>query len=192
MNYSDLSEETQLFLNKVMDIYAIIKDKTISKNVNDIITVENYVFTKLDKKVLSLFIAGFLVDGKLKEIFSQYDDNTLDSLFEFIGIQESDIIPIQDEKYEEYFQKNLKIDLMSFIIENMHGKEINFITPEVIVSSLRYVSLNGSDILDYFARNYKISGIISFFCEHPLFRALENYTLLDGSVSKIDSPRIRL
>ena len=30
MNYSDLSEETQLFLNKTMDIYSIIKDKSIN------------------------------------------------------------------------------------------------------------------------------------------------------------------
>ena len=69
MNYSDLSEETQLFLNKTMDIYSIIKDKSINRTVKDLIDTKNYEFTKLDKKVLALFIAGLLVDGNLKEIF---------------------------------------------------------------------------------------------------------------------------
>ena len=95
MNYSDLSEETQLFLNKTMDIYSIIKDKSINRTVKDLINTKNYEFTKLHKKVLALFIAGLLVDGNLKEIFSQYDDIKLDNLFDFIGIKESDITPIE-------------------------------------------------------------------------------------------------
>lgn len=189
MNYSDLSEETQLFLNKAMDIYSIIKDKSLNRTVKNIIGAKNYEFTKLDKKVLALFIAGLLVDGNLKEIFSQYDDIKLENLFEFIGIQESDVTSIEDGKYEEFFEKNLKLELISIIKENKYGKEINFITPEVIASSLQHVSLNGSDILDYYARKYNLSGTITGFFEHPIFKALENYTLIDGSVSKKDSPK---
>ena len=56
MNYSDLSEETQLFLNKAMEIYSIIKDKRINRAIKDVIGIKDYEFTKLDKKVLSLFI----------------------------------------------------------------------------------------------------------------------------------------
>lgn len=190
MNYSDLSVETKLFLNKAMDIYSTIKDMNIKRTVKIFIsTTIDYEFTKLDKKVLALFIAGLLVDGNLKEIFSQYDDIKLENLFEFIGIKESDITSIEDGKYEEFFEKNLKLELISIIKENKYGEEVNFITPEVIASSLQHVSLSGSYILDYYARKYNLSGTITGFFEHPIFNALKNYTLIDGSVSKKDSPK---
>ena len=189
MNYSDLSEETQLFLNKAMDIYSIIKDKSLNRTVKDIIGTKDYEFTKLDKKVLALFIAGLLVEGNLKEIFSQYDDIKLDNLFDFIGIKESDITPIENEKYEEFFNKNIKLDLISIIKERNLGNTINFVTPEVIVKALQFISLSGSNILDYFAKKYDVSRSFLGFNEHPIFNALDNYTLMDGSVSKKNSPK---
>ncbi len=187
MNYNELRKETKLFLNKAMDIYSIIKDKSIIQNVKDLFTTGNHEFTKLDKKVLSLFIAGFLVDGNLKEIFSQYNDIKLDKLFDFIDIKESDIIPIPDDQYEDFFERNFKLDLMNIIKESNFNKEINFITPEVVVNSLQY--LNESDILDYFANRYDIGRGHLSFGEHPLFKALENYTIINGSVSIKDLPK---
>lgn len=189
MNYSDLNEETQLFLNKAMDIYSIIKDKSLNRTVKDILDTKDYEFTKLDKKVLALFIAGLLVEGNLKEIFSQYDDIKLDNLFDFIGIKESDITPIEDEKYEEFFDKNIKLDLVTILKERNRGNTINFVTPEVVISSLRHISLSGSEILEYYKDKYNLKSGGIFISEHPLFRALENYTLIDGSVSKKDSPK---
>lgn len=188
MNYSDLSGETQLFLNKAMDIYSIIKDKSINRTVKDIIGTKDYEFTKLDKKVLALFIAGLLVEGNLKEIFSQYDDIKLDNLFDFIGIKESDITPIEDEKYEEFFDKNIKLDLITILKESIWSDTINFVTPEVVIGSLRHISTNGSEILDYYKNKYLKSRYI-LISEHPLFKALKNYALMDGSVSKKDSPK---
>lgn len=188
MNYSDLSEETQLFLNKAMEIYSIIKDKSLNRTVKDIIGTKDYEFTKLDKKVLALFIAGLLVEGNLKEIFSQYDDIKLDDLFDFIGIKESDITPIKDEKYEEFFDKNIKLDLVTILKEKNRRNTINFVTPEVVISSLQHICLSSSEILEYYKNKYNLkSG--GFFIQHPFFRALENYTLIDGSVSKKDSPK---
>lgn len=189
MNYSDLSEETQLYLNKAMDIYSIIKDKSLNRTVKGILgDTTNYEFTKLDKKILALFIAGLLVDGNLKEIFSQYDDIKLDNLFDFIGIQESDIIPIDNGKYEEFFDKNIKLDLTRIIKERNLVITINFLTPEIVVRSLKLAGLSGSDILDYFARKYNVSQGILGFHQHPIFNALENYTLMDGSISMKFSP----
>lgn len=189
MNYSDLSGETQLFLNKAMDIYSIIKDKSLNRTVKDIIGTKDYEFTKLDKKVLALFIAGLLVEGNLKEIFSQYDDIKLDNLFDFIGIKESDITLIEDEKYEEFFDKNIKLDLVTILKESNRDNTINFVTPEVVISSLQDISLSGSEILEYYKDKYNLKSGGIFISEHPLFRALENYTLIDGSVSKKDSPK---
>ena len=189
MNYSDLSEETQLFLNKAMEIYSIIKDKSLNRTVKDIIGTKDYEFTKLDKKVLALFIAGLLVEGNLKEIFSQYDDIKLDNLFDFIGIKESDITPIKDEKYEEFFDKNIKLDLVTILKEKNRRNTINFVTPEVVISSLPLISLSGSEILEHYKNKYNLKSGVFSFSQHPFFRALENYTLIDGSVSKKDSPK---
>jgi len=187
MNYSDLSEETQLFLNKAMDIYSIIKDKSLNITLKDVIDRNNYKFTKLDKKVLALFIAGLLVDGNLKEIFSQYDDIRLDNLFDFIDIKESDITPIENEKYEEFFDKNIKLDLITILKER--NLTINFVTPEVIVEALEFVRYRCSNILDYFAKKYDVSLSIFGFDKHPIFNALNNYILMDGSVSNKNSSK---
>lgn len=121
MNYSDLSQETQLYLNKAMDIYSTIKDKNITKNVKNIFDTIKHEYTKLDKKVLSLFIAGFLVDGNLKDILSEYDDIKLHDLLDFIDIEEKDIKPLEAEEYEEFYNSNLKLDIISMIKERSWG-----------------------------------------------------------------------
>ena len=188
MDYNQLRQETKIFLNKVMDIYSIIEDKIIIRSVKDAFDRKTHVVTKLDKKVLALFIAGFLVDGNLKEIFSQYDDIKLSDLLDFIGIKENDIISIPEDKYEEFYEKNLKLDLMTIIKERNPDKEINFLTPELIIKSLQYASLSGSPILEFFAKEYNEKFILGFYM-HPIFKVLENYTFIDGSVSKKDSPK---
>ena len=137
---------------------------------------------------MALFIAGKLVDGNLKVIFSQYDDIRLDNLFEFIGIQESEITSVEDRKYDEFFDKKIKLDLISIIKERYFGKNINFITPEVIVESLQNID-SSSDILDYFAEKYKLSGVVSGIYEHSIFNALENYNLENGSISDNNSTK---
>lgn len=108
-----------------MDIYSIIKDKSLKMYVKEIMSTKKYELTKLDKKVLALFTAGLLVDGNLKDIFLEFDDIKLEDLLEFIGIKESDIIPIEKEKHEEFFNKNLKLDLVTIIKDGTWGKTIN-------------------------------------------------------------------
>ena len=187
MDFNDLNQETQLFLRKAMDIYAIITHKTLNTTVKGLIDTKNYEFTKLDKKVLSLFIAGFLFDGNLKELFSQYDDIKLNNLYEFAGIKTKNIPAFTDEKYDEYFEKHFQLDLIHIIRERNFDKSINTITPEVIVNSLQYIHLSGSHILNYFAKKYEITNSLYGFNTHPIFRALENFNLMEGSISKKDS-----
>lgn len=189
MNYNDLSDETKLFLNKAMDIYSIIEDKNINAEVRDLFEKKNYKFTKLDKKILALFIAGLLVEGNLKKLFSQNEDIKLNDLFDFIGIKESDITPIENEKYEEFFDENIKIDLVTILNERM-GYVVNSVTPESIISSLPcYCLLSDIDILDYYKEKYNLTCLGKSIGHHHLFRTLETYTLLDGSVSKKDSQK---
>ena len=89
MNYSELSQETQTFLNKAMDIYSLKKDKSIIRSIFFMFGREEYELTKLDKKVLTLFIAGFLVDGNLKKILSQYDDIKINELFYWLLLEKN-------------------------------------------------------------------------------------------------------
>ena len=52
--------------------------------------------------------------------------------------------------------KNIKLDLVTILKERNWSSTINFVTPEVIVKSLQFVSLSGSYILDYFAKKYDV------------------------------------
>lgn len=189
MNYNDFDKDTQSFLNKAMDIYSIIKDKNICKRVKDTFDVIDYTFTRLDKKILSLFISGFLYDGNLKEICSDYDDIKVDDLLDFIDLEEAEIVPMKNEMYEEFFDKNLKLAILSMIRNNFTTETVNFITPGVIISSMRYSHISNSDILDYYSKEYCSFRSPLGFNNHPLFSSLENYTLIEGSVTENSSKK---
>ena len=190
MNYIDFKEETKAYFNKVIEIYLSIKDKNIIKQVKDI-TLKEYEYTLFDKKILSLFIAGFLVDGNLKKILSQYNNIRLNDFLDFIDIKEENIIKIENDKYEELFNNYFKLDLMTIIKERNYNRIVNFITPEVVVNSLQYISLSGSYILDYFAKTYKLASVAISFSDHPFFKALENYNIIEGSITKIEKNNTR-
>lgn len=182
MNYNDLDKDTQLFLNKAMDIYSIIKDKDICKRVRYVLDAINYKFTRLDKKILSLFISGFLYGGNLTEICSDYDDIKVEDLLEFIDLEEAEIVPMKKEIYEDFFNKNLKIDILRMVRNNFRNENINFITPGVIISSMRFSHISGSKVLDYYGEKYDSSRSPVGFFEHPLFESLKSYTNIEGSV----------
>lgn len=184
MNYKDLDNETQLYLNRVMDVYAAIKDKFIKKNVKELFETKEYEFTKYDKKIISLFIAGFLIESNLKNILLQHDNIKLRDLLNFVNLRESDIKPLGNDKYEEFYKSNMLLDLMTIINEKYPSRTINKIKPEVIIRALRYIDLNGSDILEYYSRAYNITRGLSGFSGHPIFDAVENYTILEGYIVK--------
>lgn len=184
MNYDEFNEETKIYINMAMDLYSIIKEKDIIQNVKHIREENNYQFTKLDKKILSLFIAGFMVDGNLKDILGEYDDIKLQDLLSFANIRTKKIDKLSDEEYSNFYQKHFQLDLAGIMKEKTLFHIINFITPEVIMSCLDGVTINGSDILNYFGNKFGIK--VMWFHEHPLFKALENYNLINGSISKKD------
>lgn len=186
MDYNNFNQKTKTFINKAMDIYSTISDMEIIQVVRDTATSKEYRFTKLDKKILSLFIAGFMVDGNLKDILEQYDDLKLKDLLDFIKISENEINKLSDNEYIDYYSKNFRLDMESIIKGKTLFYDINIITPEVIFWCLNQVSINGSDILNYFSNRHKL-GL--WFNDHALFKALENYNLIDGSINKKESSR---
>lgn len=175
--YENFSLETKEFLNKVMDIYYTIKDR-------EILTDSDYrskgignKLTKFEKRILALFMAGYLVDGKLKGILEAYDDIDLKFFLDIVGILEKDILKLPEGEYSEYYHNNFLLDLESLKEEKEIYYDFNEINPEVIISFLSGTDVNGSNILNYFGKKYL--GI-NYFCDHPLFKVIKTFMKIDG------------
>lgn len=181
MNYKDLNEETKEYLKKAMDIYFTIKDNIIIKKVKITVLKENYRFCKADKKVLSLFIAGFLTSGNLKNILDEYDNIKLNDLLEFTNLKLEDIGKLSENDYANFYHENLESDIKNFICSYKNIKRINYISPEFILFSLKYANFNGIKILDYFSGNHNLG---MFFSENALFSRLEEYIKASGSIKE--------
>lgn len=183
MKYDEFNEKTKLYINKAMELYSSIKEKDIVQYVSRFSEGNNYKFTKTDKKILSLFIAGYMVEEDLKDILSEYDDIKLQDLLSFADIETKEIKKLADEEYSEFYQKYFQLDLISIMKEKTTFYDINFITPEVIIWCLGGVTIKESEILNYFCTKYDISCGM-WFHDHPLFKALKNYNLINGSISE--------
>ena len=177
--YENSDEETKEYLNKAMDIYATIKDKEIRKKVIFLRTNKIYTFAKLDKKILSLFIASFY-SSNLSEILEEYDDLKLSDLFDFIDTKVEDIKQLDMDKYNEFYDKNIKLELMSIIKEKETFYNIKTLTKETIFFSLEGdgASIISSDIMNFFGQSYGIKEI--WFCNHPIFKSIKNYAKEKG------------
>ena len=124
-NFDELNEETQRYLKKVMDIYAAIEGKKL--------VVNNKELTLIDKKVISLFIAGFLIYIYLKIIVSQYDIKIKD-LLDFVQLYEDDIVPFDTydmlskryENYADYYNSVFKINLMDTVSKVLRNMMLTF------------------------------------------------------------------
>ena len=100
-------------------VIAYNEEKALSGLLKDIF------FQSYAKKSTELVFVDSASTDATKDIFSEFDDIKLEDLLEFIGIKESDIIPIEKEKHEEFFNKNLKLDLVTIIKDGTWGKTIN-------------------------------------------------------------------
>lgn len=181
LKYENFNEETKEYINKAMDIYSTIMSNNISKRYP---YGEKYKFTKLDKKILSLFTASFIANGKLKELLEEYDDLKLQDFLSYGDISEDKIKKLNEDEYLDFYNKSFKLDLINIIQAYMYdlpGKEINYISPIIIVDSLKDFRWIRSRILEYFWKDHDIDVHIN---DHPLFRTLENYSLTSGSISK--------
>ena len=70
MQYDNFDKEMKDYINMAINIYSTIQDKNIIQDIFRYGTqkkYEEYFFTKFDKMILSLFIAGFMIKGNLKD-----------------------------------------------------------------------------------------------------------------------------
>ena len=73
--YESFNEETKKFFQKAMDIYANIESLKIEKEVEKIgFDKHQCTFSRLDKKVFSMFMASFTSDTHLQTLLREYDD----------------------------------------------------------------------------------------------------------------------
>ncbi len=160
MDYNHFNEETKRFINKAMDIYSTIMD--------DEITTSYYQFEQSDKITLSLLIAGFLVNGKLKEILRKNEDIKLENLLALANINNRNINKLPENEYCHFYYQQFDTAMKALIDDDSYDwlkdYEIDFLTPEIIVWSLR-CTLN----IGYFLESH----IGSFYPYHPLFENLK-------------------
>ena len=173
-NFDDLTEETQRYLKKVMDIYAAIEGKKL--------VVDNQELSLIDKKVISLFIAGFLIDSNLKNIVSQYDIKIKD-LLDFVKLNEDDIVPFDSydmlskryKNYADYYNSVFKINLMNTISKGTNDYDAYFLSPELIFFCLRRDKYCGSDVISIFGEqnNIKNLNVSLSYNSHDIFNLLK-------------------
>lgn len=177
--YENFDEETKEYLNKAMDIYFTIRDKEITKIVSLLGDKKNYTFTKQDKKILSLFIAGFYTPN-LSQILEEYDDLRKSNLFDFINTKEEDIRNLEEKEYNDFYEKYMKSELMAISRNCLVYSKIKKVTSETIFLSLRGTgaSIHESDIMLYFAEAYDLN--VTWFSEHPIFDTIESYATSKG------------
>lgn len=174
--YKEFNEETKLFLNKAMDIYSTIKDSDIKKQVKYLGMTKLHTFTKKDKKILSLYIAGFLIKSELKKILDEYIDVKIEDLLAFINISEEQIKSLETSQYNNFYYENFRLELMNAVEEKTWVYDFNVITPEIIFCSLGSVRVNGSEILNYLGAEYNLL-VNCFFTNHPSFAIVKKYAI---------------
>lgn len=179
--YESFDDETKEYLNKAMDIYSTIKDKEITKEVKEFINNKEYTFSKLDKKILSLFIACFYTPN-LSNILDEYEDLQKKDLFDFINTKEEEIKELEDFEYSDFYDRGFKLDLMSIIKIISNRFDIIRITPETIISSFDKININSSEILSYFCKTYGTKT--ENFSFHPCHEAIVNYALIKESMQE--------
>lgn len=181
LDYETLNEETKTLLNKAMDIYFTIKDKNIEKLVKGIIGKTNYTFTRLDKKIFSIYLAGFLTDTSLRTILEEFDEIKTEDLFDFIDITEEDIKSLDNSDYKEYYDTKFKLTLETMKEDLPQNYEK--IIPEVIFYWLGFSYSTRSRIIDYFMKA-NIPNAPSFAEDHPSFKMIKKAAKQTGAMKE--------
>ena len=171
LNYDNFNEGMKLFLNKAMDIYSAIKFKKITKCL--VLFQKKYysILENDEKKILSLFLAGFLVDGELKNVLSDYKDLKVKDVLSFLEIKESDIKSLPESDYPAFYKQQIFGELY-VLLKDMEVQEI---TPKLVFHAFH---TNEIQILNNFAREAKIS--LDFLNSHPFFKQIEALVVSDN------------
>lgn len=170
LNYDNFTDDAKSIFNIAMDIYWNIKDIEIKKDVRDIYKqIPGYIFTKNDKKVISLYLSCFLADTNLKKKLNEYKDINVDSIISFMGIKRDNIKPLRHENYKSFYENNFKSILKDMLKSKENFFELKQIKSESIYFLMRNIKVAGSNILNYLSSEYTKE---KFLCKHPSFEKI--------------------
>lgn len=180
LNFDEMNEETKNLLKKAMEIYAVIRNRDIHKYVNFLGFGENHEYSKTDKKILALFTACYLTEGQLKELLSEYNDIKVKDLYDFMYLNEEEIVPLSEDEYKKMYEEEFYLELQMIMETKKKYFNVKKFTPEVLYSSLCGVDVktNGSDILNYFGSYCNLEN--PFMHSHPSFKKVEKSALVHG------------
>lgn len=184
--YENLNSETKRYLDKAMEIYSVIRDRDIEKIVRGIFGNEYHSFTKMDKKILSLYIASFLADGDLKNVLEEYDDLKIKDFLSFAELNIDDIKSLEQSEYMSIYDTSFKLDLIS-ILKSTYDYFFHEITPEIIYYCLGIETNSKSQMLRYLYNACNVKTIMVF--EHPSFAAAKNSAITKGDLERKKVPK---
>ena len=181
-DYSQLDDDTKKFIKKAIEIYYAIKDKNIVIDVVHGKKEITYEVKNFDKKVMALFLAGMMSDCHLKVFMDEYPEFKKDDIFDFLDLKEEEIKPFDEGQYEFFYNTIFKFDVSQIINEGTNAAlTVQRWTPEVIICAMKFMSLHGSYILDYYAEKYNVVNINRDISDHTLFKVLDEYNEDVGS-----------
>ncbi len=174
------AEKLLNYFKIAVNIYSTIENKVITKEINVNGPLSNpkpYTFTQVDKKALSLFLAGFLIEGSvLSDILRSEKDLKIQDVLEFMDLRDvNEVKKISKKEYEECFDKNFVRYLMNMLNNLSERYEVKGVNPETIFQCFEAKEINGSHILNYFSQKYLKNR--TYFYTHPMFTALTSWNL---------------
>ena len=183
IDYGDLNNETQEFINKTVEVFLALKDKDISLKRESMTETRVVKLADYEKKLFSLLIAGFLVEGNLKDLLSQFDIIELDNLLDCCGLK-IDEIKTLDINYEELYDKQFKFFIFNNLKQVEEYNDIERITPSLLLYAATYKNNNS---LDNFIYTYDKGHKYSSYFYHPLKSSLKNMLTFEGTFKGEDS-----
>lgn len=187
-SYDNLKDDAKSVLNSAMDVYWHIKDTEIKKRVKDLYNnEEEYVFTKIDKKVISLYLACFLADTGLKEKLSEYSDINEKCILSFLGIEKENIKPLYHESYKPFYEMGFKNIIKDMLQRRPKFFETKKIDSQAIYFLMRDIKISGSNILNYLSRCYTNE---KFLCKHPSFDKIRESILSHESSTQKEEKKL--
>ena len=182
-DYKNFDSKTKEYINIAMSIYNAISEKSLSIRIKKFGEETDYEFTDFDKKILSLFIAGFFLKGNLKNLITEYKLADLKELLRFVDLKKEDIKSFTND-YADFYNKYFKSDLINMIKKGYDLIDFYAIKPEVIFYCFHIVDFSKSFIiLDYF---YDYAGIGSFYYySEEFYKSLKSYLKANNYIPKV-------
>lgn len=178
--------ETKELIEKAIEIYYILNSKTCICDTWQVLKKEERALSSDDKIVLSLFLAGLLVDGEVQEMFTN-TGVTPKLVYDYLGVDKITPVPIEEVLYSYYYDKNFKNILYKILKDKntLTDGVANFI-PESLIASLPYKFSCGSDVVNWVFKREDENKEAS---DHPSFISLKALLKAKVTEQKLSRPK---